>query len=395
MRIKKRHRRVSNFVRPFFKVFFRMKYNLKVKTTSLPEEGSLILSNHLTSMDQFIVGVAFKEPIYYMASIDIFEHKFIGKLIDYLVAPIHKEKSKKSDLKCIKECISLGKENGHICIFPEGNRSYSGNLCYINESIVKLAKVLKKPIVLFNIIGGYGTSPRWADNIRKGKMDAFVKKVISYEEYKDIDNDELMKIILKELDVNNFNDEIRFKSKRKAEYLERVFFVCPRCEKMSTLVSSYDEITCTNCKMSFKYNENLTLSSNDKKIKFNHVNEWYDYQKDWISKYDFTLSEEIFTDDKVSLKIPRLYDSRLFINEGRLVLKQDEILIQGKKEVSSFKLDDIDEMTILGKNKLNFYVGQETYQIKGTKRLNVLKYMYYYYLRRNKKEGRNNEFLGL
>ena len=206
---------------------------------------------------------------------------------------------------------------------------------------------------------------------------------------------QLMKIILKELDVNNFNDEIRFKSKRKAEYLERVFFVCPRCEKMSTLVSSYDEITCTNCKMSFKYNENLTLSSNDKKIKFNHVNEWYDYQKDWISKYDFTLSEEIFTDDKVSLKIPRLYDSRLFINEGRLVLKQDEILIQGKKEVSSFKLDDIDEMTILGKNKLNFYVGQETYQIKGTKRLNVLKYMYYYYLRRNKKEGKNNEFLGL
>ena len=52
-------------------------------------------------------------------------------------------------------------------------------------------------------------------------------------------------------------------------------------------------------------------------------------------------------------------------------------------------------MTILGKNKLNFYVGQETYQIKGTKRLNVLKYMYYYYLRRNKKEGKNNEFLGL
>ena len=221
MRIKKRHRRVSNFVRPFFKVFFRMKYNLKVKTTSLPEEGSLILSNHLTSMDQFIVGVAFKEPIYYMASIDIFEHKFIGKLIDYLVAPIHKEKSKKSDLKCIKERISLGKENGHIYIFPEGNRSYSGNLCYINESIVKLAKVLKKPIVLFNIIGGYGTSPRWADNIRKGKMDAFVKRVISYEEYKDIDNDELMKIILKELDVNNFNDEIFITNVRQKEAISK------------------------------------------------------------------------------------------------------------------------------------------------------------------------------
>ena len=77
-------------------------------------------------MDEFLIGILFKEQLYYMASIDLFEHAITGKLIKFLVNPILKEKNKKSDMMAIRNCLNVAKENGNICIFVEGNRTYSG-----------------------------------------------------------------------------------------------------------------------------------------------------------------------------------------------------------------------------------------------------------------------------
>jgi hypothetical protein len=52
-------------------------------------------------------------------------------------------------------------------------------------------------------------------------------------------------------------------------------------------------------------------------------------------------------------------------------------------------------MTVLGKNKLNFYINGKTYQIKGDKTLNVLKYMHMYYNIKNKNESIDNRFMGI
>ena len=152
---KKRHKVIISIIRPIFKLHFKYKYNLSVKCTDI-EESSLILSNHVTSLDPFMVGLLFKNPLYYMASMDLFQHAFIGKLIKFLVNPIPKEKSKKSDLTAIKSCIKVARENGSICIFPEGNRTVTGKLGNVDKSIVKLAKSLKKPLVFVNIKGGFG-----------------------------------------------------------------------------------------------------------------------------------------------------------------------------------------------------------------------------------------------
>ena len=42
-------------------------------------------------------------------------------------------------------------------------------------------------------------------------------------------------------------------------------------------------------------------------------------------------------------------------------------------------LDEIKSMTVLGKHKLNFYIGENVYQIKGDASFNALKYMQMYY----------------
>ena len=174
---RKRHKYIVNLLRPVFKCIFKRRYNCSFDDPVSFPNGAIFISNHVTTMDPFMVGILSKEPVYYMANTDLFDHFITGKLIEFLVKPIPKQKGKKSDLSAIKNCCKVSKEGSSICIFVEGNRSFTGELCYFDESIAKLVILLKKPVVICNILGGYGTDPRFSKCIRKGKMHVGIKKI--------------------------------------------------------------------------------------------------------------------------------------------------------------------------------------------------------------------------
>ena len=389
---KTRHKIVTALFRPVFKLHFSFKYNLKVKTCA-PKESCLVLSNHVTSLDPFMVGSLFKQPLYYMASMDLFQHAFLGKLIKFLVNPIPKEKSKKSDLTAIKSCIKVAREDGSICIFPEGNRTVSGKLGNIDKSIVKLAKSLKKPIVFVNIKGGFGTEPRWGEKVRKGKMECTVRSVLSYDDFKDMDNDELYDLILNNLTVDDLNYCDSYKSKNNALYLERVLFVCPVCGIKHKLKSEKDVVKCLNCGLEVKYKENLRFESFNKEFKFNTVNDWYSYQINILK--DLEINEDIIFADKVTLVNPRLFKKKLILGDGVLKLYSDKFVVETKDKVYSFSFDEIEAVTYVGKKKINLYVNNVTYQMFGEINVNFLKYVNSYYILKNKKEGKDYDFIGI
>ncbi|MBO5287164.1 MAG: 1-acyl-sn-glycerol-3-phosphate acyltransferase [Clostridia bacterium] len=87
--MKLRHRVVRNIAYMILYPFSRLKYGIKVdKFKEQGKRNYLILSNHQTAFDQFFLGMAFKGPIYYMASEDLFSKGLVSLLIKTLVAPI-------------------------------------------------------------------------------------------------------------------------------------------------------------------------------------------------------------------------------------------------------------------------------------------------------------------
>ena len=88
--IKPRHAVVRNVASPFLKAYSKIKYGITVEPFKEQKKGQpyLILFNHQTAFDQFFVGFAFKGPVYYVASEDIFSMGWVSKLIRYIVAPI-------------------------------------------------------------------------------------------------------------------------------------------------------------------------------------------------------------------------------------------------------------------------------------------------------------------
>ncbi len=391
-----RHRIVWCLAYSVLYPYTRIKYRVKVKRfKEKPNRQYLVLSNHQTALDQFIVGAAVKGPVYYVASEDIFSNGWISRLLEWAIAPIPIKKQA-TDARAVLNSLRVMKEGGTIALFPEGNRTYSGKTEYIKPAVVGFAKALKMPIVLFRIEGGYGVHPRWSDVIRRGKIRAYAHRVVEPEEYLQMSDDELYALIVESLYVNEGRIDNPYKKKRLAEYMERAYYVCPDCG-LSEFFSDKDLITCKKCGKTARYLPDKTMQGVDCDWPFRFSTEWYDYQSKFINGLDLLqyADEPLYT-DKTMFSEVKLYDKKYPIAEDATVrLYGDKITVDAKGETYQFPFAEISAVSVLGKNKVNIYHGRKLYQLKGEKRFNGLKYVQLYYRAKNILKGGDNEFLGL
>ena len=396
--MKFRHRVAWVILYPILAVITFIKFPIRVeRLNDRRDRPYLILFNHQTPFDQFFVGLAFRGPIYFVSTEDILSNGFVSKVIKWLLAPIPIKKQA-GDFSAVMTTLRVAREGATIAMAPEGNRTYSGETVYINPAIAGLAKKMKLPIALFRIEGGYGMEPRWSNVTRRGKMKAYVHRVIEPEEYAKLSNDELYEQICQGLYVNEGVADGIFRSNKKAEYLERAIYVCPFCG-LSKYESHGNEAECMTCHRKVLYGEDKTITGVGYDFPFRFMTEWYNYQNDFINGLDLTEFEEkpAFTDcariSEVILNKRKqilykdadvaLYGNRIAINEGR----QNQMILP---------FDNITAAACLGRNKLNVYSDGMVYQFKGSVRFNALKYVNFYYRHKNISRGDlDGKFLGL
>ena len=389
--IKFRHRIVRNILNCTLGVYTKIRYNIKVDRFG--ERGQyLILFNHQTAFDQFFVGISFRQPIYYMASEDIFSKGWVSSLIRYLVAPIPIKKQT-TDVRAILNCMKVAKEGGTIAIAPEGNRTYSGKTEYISPTIAPLARKLGLPIILYRIEGGYGVHPRWSDTVRRGKMHSYVHRVITPEEYAGMSDDALLDEIKDGLYVNEASVDGEYRGDRLAEYLERAIYVCPY-HGLSRFESRGNVIECCECGRRVRYTATKELFGEGFDFPYRFVNEWYDYQTDYVNSIDPRehTGSPIYT-DTVDLYEVIPYKRKQQIKKGiTLALLCDGVCLGEEK----YSFESISALTVLGRNKLNLYHDGKIYQMKGDKRFSALKYVQIYNRTKNLMKGDGDvQFLGL
>lgn len=396
--MKYRHRIVRNIAYAVMYPYTRLKYNIKVER--FKEQGDrpyLILMNHQTAFDQFFVGMGFRGPVYYVASEDLFSNGWISTLLRWLVAPIPIKKQT-SDVSAVKTCIRVAKEGGTIAIAPEGNRTYSGRTGYMNPAIASLAKMIKLPIALYRIEGGYGVQPRWSDVVRRGKMRAYVSRVIEPEEYAAMSKAELFSLIESGLAVDEGIADGVFESDHRAEYLERAMYVCPWCG-LSEFESHGNEIECLRCHRKINYGADKRLTGVGFDFPFEFVAGWYDYQEDFVRALDLDkhLSEPMYRDSARLSEVILYKRKQPLREEASISLYGDRIVIdETREDALTLPFSELEALSVLGRNKLNIYHGEKLYQLKGGKRFNALKYVNIYYRHKNISKGdENGKFLGL
>ena len=356
---------LKTLVRSF--VYFKLGYRIKNKYRIKKGESLVVLSNHQTDYDPILVHLSFSKLMRTVATDNIFRKGFLNWFITKL-GGIPKRKGQ-SDLRSAMQMSRIIRDGGSLLIFPEGNRSYAEFQYYITDQIGKSLKNYKATIVLFNLHGGTGKYPRFAHKKRRGPFYGEIKKVLPYETYKDMSDEELTKTIKDNLKVYDSDSSALFKSSKRAEYLERMLFACPICNSHSTLFSKGKCIKCS-CGLEVEYKENLHLTSSNPNFKFDRLIDWYNFQKEWIKNLEVN-DKEIFFDNGVKLFNGEPHEKKRLLAKGHLSVNKDNLTI----DKLSLPIKDIEIASPVSGRKLVFTHLGKAYVIKGNKRFNALKYM--------------------
>ena len=369
--VKKRHAAVFAFLRFAMAPFLWLRYHYRAEKAPIRKGPCIVLSNHQATMDPFFISKAFPFQLYFYASDDLFNLK-VSPLIRYLAAPIPKSKSV-ADLKAVMISLRVLREGGAIGITPEGNRTLSGRLWEMGDSVAKLVKTAKVPLVLFNLCGGYGTDPRWGVKIRRGtKFVGRVRRILTPEEYAGMSDEELFGIIKNELDVDDTLSGERYKSRRRAEYIERALYMCPVCGSIGTIHSHGTGFCCTSCKTEAEYTEDLKISP--PVGGYSRIYEWYEWERQEIVRR--ILGGEKISDGDILFRESMKLQKKIKLPGNTVTLDKDSLMISGGGAETRYPLAEIDAITAVGKKKFNFYYKGKILQVKGGKRFCAIKYVH-------------------
>lgn len=359
------------FVKFFFGLYARIVLGYRKKSKFKIKKGVkvVVLSNHQTDLDPFLVMLSFNKMLRTLATDNIFAGKKAGKWMTYLGA-IPKRKGL-ADIKSTMEMMKCANNGDSLLFFPEGNRSYADFQFYISERIGKMLKGFKATIVLFNLHGGFGVMPRFGKKRRKGKFYGEIKTILRYEDYKDLDDLVLFNIIKDNLRVYDAESKELYKSNERAEYLERLFFICPKCHSVSSLYSKGNYLKCHKCDFEMEYSEDLHINS--LQIPFKNLVEYYNYQKKFVKEHDYSKDDIIFEDHHVSLTLANPFEEKEKLEiDSKVILTNKELIFDHHK----FGIKDIMIASPVSGRKLVFTINDNNYTVRGDERFNAIKYVF-------------------
>lgn len=134
-------------VAPFFKIEYEGLENLPQSDTP-----AMYVSNHQSFLDIYTLltlGRSFK----FISKTSIFLYPIIGWAMFLLgVIPLKRTDSR-SQLECLKQCMSLIKKGASVFFFPEGTRSKDGKLGTFKKGAFSIAAKTGVPVVPITLIG--------------------------------------------------------------------------------------------------------------------------------------------------------------------------------------------------------------------------------------------------
>lgn len=139
----------------YAKTFLRLKVQVKGK---IPKGAALIAANHTSFLDPPIVAVSFPEEIHFLARKSLFDNPLFGSLIRNLNAhPISGDGKDMAVFRAVSEILYNGQK---VLLFPEGKRSFDGQLQQLKQGVALMAHKNNVPIIPCWIEGALKTWPR-------------------------------------------------------------------------------------------------------------------------------------------------------------------------------------------------------------------------------------------
>lgn len=190
------HQRIVQVtVRIFCRTLFLLMYRHRVHgLKNFPKErGIMICPNHQSNLDPILVGVSLPQFPNYLGKKTLFKFPPMGWLLRKLdTIPIDRQAT---GIAGMKETLRRLKRKESVVIFPEGQRSFDGELQELMTGFIALVKRTKVPMLPVGIDGAHQSWPRGQAIPRPGIVDVVIGKPIYKEEYEHLTEAEMVQLL--------------------------------------------------------------------------------------------------------------------------------------------------------------------------------------------------------
>lgn len=211
-----------------------------------------------------------------------------------------------NDMHLIKSINKVLKRGDILSMYPEARYSPCGVTSYLPDSLGKLIKMNKVPVVVTIHRGNHLHSPFW--NFRKKRRVPFhttMTQILTAEQVKEMSVDEINAAVKKAFEYDDYRYQkengILITEKYRAEGMHKILYQCPNCMTESKMSSKGTEIFCTECGKRWNLNEDGTLSALTGKTEFSHVPDWFEWERSQVreqvrsGKYSFEDEVDIYS----------------------------------------------------------------------------------------------------
>ena len=371
---RRRHRIVWKLLRPLAKLVSWLRLGFRAVPARV-KGPYLLVCNHVTDWDPVLVACSFPEQHYYVASEHLMRSGLGGKLVSWAQAPMPRQKGGNAAGTVLAMMRHL-KKGDSVAFFPEGNRCWDGVTGSFLSSSGKLARSSGVKLVTYRLEGGYFVSPRWGgSSIRRGRMRGRVVNVYSPEKLKAMTPGEINAAIARDLAEDAYararSDPARYRSRRSAEHMETLLFICPKCGMLHSLRSKNDTVRCWKCGFSFRYLPTGFLAGEG--LPFDNLRDWNRWQEGEIARIcrDVQPGKPIFTDSDVICDRVSFAEGTHAIGSGEMRLFSDRLELPGV----TVALDALSGIALRGAQDLYISSGEETYLIRSSVVKCMVKYI--------------------
>lgn len=317
-----------------------------------------LIYNHQSRMDYiYIAQATYPRPLNFVVGYNEFfrSHlQFIFKLIHNIP-----KKNFNSDVASIRAMNQIIKQNGVVCIAPEGMSSITGHSQPIALGTGKLLKHYHIPVYMVKLKGAFLSNTKVCLDERYGKVDVTLQRLFDEEQLRNLSVEEIENKINEELwqDDYEWNKKERIKFDMKGNgcsHLHDLCYHCFRCNKDFTMFGEKDKIVCKECGNGATLNEYYDLIPfDDTCVIPESISKWVDEERRLvyheIQDESFEFNEEV--------KIGKIPEDHYLKNqatseicgEGILTINHEGFFYKGTKDNQEFEFKiDYNHLPTLG-----------------------------------------------
>ena len=261
----------------------------------------LLLCNHNAFMDFKVATKAiFPHSANYVVAIDGFwKREWLLRFIGCIC-----KRKFTNDVSLVRQLKTVVDRGDIAAIYPEARYSLCGTTAVLPESLGKLAKLLKVPVVTLICHGHHVNSPFW--NLPDRKVvptQATMKCLFTAEQVRELDYKDIMAGIEKEFQYDDFKwqkeNNIRITYPERAKGLHKVLYKCPSCKTEYKMSSSGITLRCDCCGKEWEMSELGELSAKSGETEYSHIPDWYEWERAEVRKeveagtYSFTCQAQV------------------------------------------------------------------------------------------------------